>query len=188
MVDWVNRYRVAEEPLRSERRVELLLLVVGGLLCLQLLYSGVRLARLSAPPSIPPAAESLEVATVGERADVTESESELLRSRPLFWRTRRPTEAAATTAVVKQEDTAKSGNGNIDKVKLRGVFGSGDSAGIIALVNGKKRRIRVGDTVEGWTLIAVKSDRGVFDNAGRKSQLMLKRIAVPAGPAVSEKE
>lgn len=188
MAGWVNRYRVAEEPLRSERRVELLLLTTGALLCLQLLYSGIKLATLSAPPAVPPAAESLEVATVGERADVSESESELLRSRPLFWRTRRPTEAAAVAAVEEPEPTEKSGNGNIDKVKLRGVFGSGDSAGIIALVNGKKRRIRVGDTVEGWTLVAVKSDRGIFDNAGRKFQVMLKRIAVPAGLAVSETE
>ena len=90
----------------------------------------------------------------------------------------------AVAAPKAAESATKSGN--IDKVKLKGVFGSGDSAGIIALVDGSKRRIRVGDTVEGWTLVAVKPDRGIFENAGRRRTLVLKRMPAAAKLAASE--
>ena len=53
MAGWMNRYRVQEEPLRSERRVELLVLAAAVLLGLQLLYTAVRLATLSAPLRLP---------------------------------------------------------------------------------------------------------------------------------------
>lgn len=186
MAGWFERYRVAEDPLRTERRAELLVLVLAALLCLQLFYSVLRLVTLSAPEPVAPAAGSLEVADVGARADVSEAESELMKSRPLFWRTRRPAAASVVAAPVAKEAPAKSGN--IDKVKLRGVFGSGDSAGIIAQVGEKQRRIRVGDVVEGWTLVAVKPDRGVFENGGRKWEMILKRAVVPAKVAATETE
>ena len=185
MAGWMNRYRVREEPLRSERRVELLVLVVAVLLGLQLLYTGVRLATLSAPAPLAPAPSSLEVAAVGEPADVSDSESDTIKSRPLFWRGRRPTVAPVVTAK-PEEKTVATKSGNIDNVKLRGVFGSGDSAGIIALVDGKKQRIRVGDEVNGWTLVAVKPDRGVFESDGRKRALVLERKKSSAGLAASE--
>lgn len=186
MTSWLNRYRVEDEPLRSERRAELLLLVVAALLLIELVYSGFRLATLPAPAAIPPAAGSLDVAAVAEPADVNESESEAIKTRPLFWRGRRPVEASAAVVATPVAEESATKSGNIDKVKLKGVFGSGDSAGIIALVDGRKRRIRVGDTVEGWTLVAVKPDRGLFENDGRKSTLVLKRVPAAAKLAASE--
>jgi hypothetical protein len=184
MSGWLGRYRVADDPLRTERRVELLVLVLLVLLVMQLVYASARLATLAPPAPVAPAVGSLDVAAVGERGDVSAAESELMKSRPLFWRSRRPSETPDVAAPVAKAAPSKSGN--IDKVKLKGVFGSGASAGIIALVDGKQRRIRVGDVVEGWTLVAVKRDRGVFDNAGRKWEMVLKREAVPAKVAASE--
>ncbi len=186
MTGWLNRYRVRGEPLRSERRAELLLLGVCALLAVVLLHSGVRLATLPAPEPIPPAAGSLDIAAVTEPADVDESESEAIKARPLFWRGRRPAESAGAVVAAPEGEESAAKSGNIDKVKLTGVFGSGDSAGIIALVDGRKRRIRVGDAVEGWTLVSVKPDRGIFENAGRKRTLVLKRVPAAAKLAASE--
>lgn len=45
----VNRYRVSEDPLRTLRRIELLALLLGLLLCLQLAWGSFRLATMAAP-------------------------------------------------------------------------------------------------------------------------------------------
>jgi hypothetical protein len=82
-------------------------------------------------------------------------------------------------AEVTEEDAAA---GELDKVRLVGIFGAGESAGIITLVEGKKRRILVGEKVEGWTLDVVESDRAILKNKGRSRELMLKP---PAGKGKS---
>ena len=177
MAQLLDRYRVTAEPLRSERRVELLALCLGGVLLLLLLWNALRLATLSAPDAVAPTAESLQVAEIDLPQQVNESQSAELRARPLFWSTRRPQDAPPPVEAAAEEKTAVDKSGNIDKVNLLGVFGGGDSAGIIALVKGKKKRIMVGDTVEGWTLDSIQGDRAVFTRAGSRSELVLKRKA-----------
>ena len=55
-----NRYRVTADPLRTQRAVELLALLLGLLLFLQLAYNGVRLATRGTPEVVEPVADSLQ--------------------------------------------------------------------------------------------------------------------------------
>ena len=174
-----DRYRVTQEPLRSERRAELALLLAVLLLLALLLYQGLRLVSLSAPEPVLPVPGSLQAREVDLEQGLTDDESRAIRSRPLFWSSRRPLEPRAEEP--EPEPAEQQESGNIDKVKLLGVFGVGDSAGIIALVKGQRQRIAVGETVEGWKLIAVKLDSAIFARAGKRRQIELERSSVPAG-------
>jgi hypothetical protein len=179
MIEWDTlrgRYRVAADPLRSERKVELAALVLGLLLCLQLLYSGARLVMDPAFAAVAPAADVLQVKRVDSPATVATSQSDEIRSRPLFWQTRRPIQSRAIAP-----DTGSKQAGPLKEVKLLGVFGSGDTAGIIVLVKDKKQRILQGESVQGWTLDVVEPNRVVLVDGGRRAELVLKtRIVVAA--------
>jgi hypothetical protein len=171
------RYAVTADPLRSERRVEAVLLALGFALCLQLLYSGARLVFVSGPAAVLPAEDALRAAAADKLATITPAQSDEIRRRPLFWQNRRPLEKVASVAVSNE---APEEAGEIKGVKLVGVFGSGDSAGVIALVKGKKQRILQGDAVEGWTLESVEPDRAVLMTGDRRAELLLKQGKVAA--------
>ena len=53
-----GRYRVGEDPLRTLRRIELLAVLLGFLLCLQLAYGALRLVAMAAPAPVAPAQPS----------------------------------------------------------------------------------------------------------------------------------
>jgi hypothetical protein len=128
---------------------------------------------LSEPEPIAPSLDLLSEGTVQNVEAVDPAFSEEIRSRPLFWASRRPLVSEATVAgeVVEEKSAAKS---ELDKVQLVGIFGAGDSAGIITLVKGKKRRILVGEDIDGWTLDSVEPGLAVFRDKGRSQKLMLK--------------
>jgi hypothetical protein len=180
-VSWLgslsSRYRVSGDPLRTLRRIELLAVLLGSLLCLQLVLGGLRLATLSAPEPVIPAPDSLRVPPVLSPVAVAASERNEIITRPLFWSSRRPVEEVATLA----EPEMKAGE--LKGVKVVGLFGSGERAGIIALVKGQKRRILLGDVVEGWTLKSVAPFELVVANGGRTETLALERGSVKSTPA-----
>lgn len=173
----VNRYRASEDPLRTLRRLELLALLLGLLLCLQLAWGGVRLATMAAPDPVAPAADSLQVPAVLAHEVVNARARNEIISRPLFWSSRRPVDAVATVL----ESTSQPGG--LQGVKLLGLFGSGDQAGIIALVKGQKRRILLGEAVEGWTLASITPTALVVANGERTETLVLQPVPVTASPA-----
>ena len=179
-----GRYRVEADPVRTERRVELAALVLGLLLCLQLLYSVVRLVLAAGPAAISPAQDALQVGQVQSVAAVDAGRSQEIRARPLFWITRRPVEEKGVEVdpVVEEKKSA----GELKGVKLLGVFGSGDTAGIIALAKGKKQRILKGEAMEGWTLESVEPNRVVLVDGGRREELVLmhRKVAAVENPAV----
>ncbi|MCB1679316.1 MAG: hypothetical protein KDI16_11605 [Halioglobus sp.] len=180
-----GRYTVAADPLRSQRRIELALLLLGLVLCLQLLYSGARLALLSEPDAVMPAADTLTLVPVVAPAMIAARGSEEMRARPVFWESRRPVEATVlATAVVREE----VGAGPLRGVKLVGVFGAGDTAGIIALVKDQKRRILRGEQLEGWTLESVQPKLAVLVDGGRREELALVpgEVAAVAAPVDDE--
>ena len=165
-----TRYRVMENPLRTERKIELVAVILVLVLCLQLLYSGARLILASGPSAVAPALDALQVRKIHSSATVVASQSEEVRSRPLFWQTRRPLES---TVVDVDSAKVKKSAGQLDGVKLLGVFGSGDTAGIIVLVEKKKQRILQGESVNGWTLESVEPNRVVLVDGARREELFL---------------
>ncbi len=168
-----SRYQVTGDPLQVERRVELLAVAVTLLLLLQILYSVLRLGFLSEPEAIAPALDNVAERAIRVPEPIDPALSEAIRSRPLFWAGRRPLEASKEPPkeVVKAPPDA---GGDLSKVQLVGIFGVGDSAGIITLVEDKKRRILVGEKIEGWTLDKVERDRAVLSDKERRQLLMLK--------------
>jgi len=184
-VSWLQtiseRYRVSDDPLRTLRRIELFALLLGAILCLQVALGALRLATSDGPAAVAPAADSLQVPTVLSPALVAAEERNEINARPLFWNSRRPVEVVA----MLEESVDKPGK--LKDVKLVGLFGSGEQAGIIALVKGKKRRILLGDAVEGWTLKSITQSELVVANGSQTKTLALQRGRVKAAPASKRK-
>ncbi len=179
---WVSgRYRVGDDPLRTLRRIELVALLLGLLLCLQLAYGAFALMTLAAPEPVAPAADSFQVPPVVAPAVVAAAGRNEILSRPLFWSDRRPVEQAVTLA----DKGGKAGSlpGELSDVKLLGLFGSGKQAGIIALVQDQKRRILLGDTVQGWIIESITPFALVLSNGERSETLVLQQGTVTASSA-----
>ena len=74
-----------------------------------------------------------------------------------------------------ESEVASEVVGTIDGVKLLGIFGSGEVAGIIIrLDTGKRERLVVGEAVNGWTLQSVTSRGANFQSdAGTRANLAM---------------
>jgi hypothetical protein len=174
-----DRYRVQNDPLLTERRVELGALLLTGLLLLQLMYSIVRLSFLAEPEPIAPSVDILNDLDAMRVATVDVAMREEIRNRPLFWPGRRPLPDGVANS--GEPDAGKGAKqSELDEIKLVGVFGGGDSAGIIALVKGNKRRILLGENLDGWTLKSVEASECVLTRGARRETLTLQRSAVAA--------
>jgi hypothetical protein len=178
-----SRYKVTANPVFIERRIELVALVLTVVLIVQVLYGALRLSVLSEPESIAPALDVMIDSEPLAIELVSAELSEELRARPLFWPSRRVRVDNTESASVEQKTPAPETE--IDKLKLVGVFGAGESGGIIALVEGKKRRILVGEVVEGWSLDSVTRNEAVFADESRRKTLILKPQEIVATSATS---
>lgn len=175
----LSRYRVSSDPLRSERKVELAALVLTFILMFQLLYGVVSLYLSSQPSPIFPSPDSMQIGTLQGAVLVTAQQSNEFRARPVFWPTRRPvSEGLNDEGKPKLAPTKKSA---LNTVKLLGVIGSGNSAVVIVLVKGQKKRILLGDKVVGWTLQSVQQGQAVFTGDGQSQSLKLKHTDINIG-------
>ena len=166
---FTGRYREAANPLRLERRFELALLLLALLLILQVLYGFIRLALLSTPAALEPAADSIKVIAPLGTDTVSAAQSNEIRNRPLLWPGRRPVEGVVEVTASKSEKQQ-----NFKEIKLVGVFGAGDSAGIIAQIKKKTQRIRLGEELAGWTLESVGKKEAVFTAGSRREKVILR--------------
>jgi len=186
----LQRYRGQVDPLRSERAAELAVLVLLGLLVLQLLWGAYRGIFPDIPEPVSPTAEALEVQPLNATVDVSPELRNEIRQRPLFWATRRPVDPVAPLATATAEAKAEQKQAaKIAGLELAGVFGAGESAGIIVLAKekNKKHRVMVNEEIRGWTLESVSSTEAVLSSNGRQATLALQRgdIWVPSQDAAS---
>ncbi len=184
----LQRYRGQVDPLRSERAAELAVLVLLGLLLLQLLWGAYRSIFPAIPEPVQPTAEALEVQSLNAAVDVPPELRNEIRQRPLFWVTRRPLDPVAPLATATAEAKAEQKQAaKIAGLELAGVFGAGESAGIIVLAKEKnqKHRVMVNQEIKGWTLESVSSTEAVLSSNGRQATLALQRgdIWVPSQDA-----
>jgi type II secretory pathway component PulC len=174
-VNWLReRYGVNTDPLRTERRVEAVALVAIVLLLLQILWGLYRLASPASLEPVVPSADSLRFAPLVGVSAVTPEESEEIRMRPLFWVSRRP-EALADAGDKPPPTSKKEAATSLNGIKLAGVFGAGSDAGIIVLNKGKKQRLSVGQSLNGWRLDSVEPTQVVLSSDGNQAQLSLER-------------
>jgi hypothetical protein len=178
-----GRYSVDTDPLRTQRRIELVALALAVVICLQLVWGFTRLWTLDAPDALAPAEDALRVPEVRGPQLLQAAQRNEIISRPLFWAGRRPLdELEMLTDSQPEDDEAPA---ELASIKLVGVFGDGETAGIIALVKGKKRRILLDSELEGWTLESIAGDKSVFVRGARRETLSLQReytVAIDRSP------
>ena len=165
-----DRYRQAQDPLRAERHLELAALVCTALLILLVLFFALKLAFLAEPEPYLPAPASLVVGTAEAGDVVTAQMSNEINARPLFFPSRRPLESVVAPVVV---DKSAGNKNELAKLKLLGVFGGGESAGVIVLADGKKQRLLIGESVKGWKLQSVDLSEAQFASGGKLETLVL---------------
>ena len=170
----LSRYRVPGEPLRSERRLELVCLLLAGLWALQLLWLLLRVIVPASPAPVYPAADALEVDPLLARPPVTAEARQAWLARPLFWEGRRPQDV-----VVEAEPEENDSAGKLEGITLLGLFGAGEQGGAILAVKGEQRRLLVGDSLRGWRLETLSGRTALFVADGREAELELE-------PAISE--
>lgn len=171
-----QRYRVVTEPLRTERRVELIALIMIVLLLVGLIYGATRLVLMRAPDSLRPAADVLAVGEVKSWPPVSTDATQALLNQPLFWPSRRPLAPVEVIVTEPKQSSTGTRAAQIKGVILVGVFGGGDSAGIIVLYKGNKRRVMVGEELDGWKLKSVAPESAVISSGDRNQTLALQRL------------
>ncbi|GAB3281321.1 hypothetical protein [Parahaliea aestuarii] len=168
-----SRYRGLSDPLLTERRLELAVLVVAAVLLLQLALTAADLLLPPNPDPVAPAADSLVVGSIEERARVNGEQSAAIRARPLFFPSRRPLEAEPVVA--QQPEPEKKASTKRPDLKIVGVFGAGDMQGVIALHKNKLQRLYLDDNIEGWVLGKIEGGRATLNNNGDSWTVVLKR-------------
>lgn len=98
---------------------------------------------------------SLQRGAAGGEADTARFVAIL--DRPLFSATRRPPPPPPPPPPPKPVDP-------LEGVKLVGVFQGGDDGGILAEINGKVRRLKLGTAIGDWTLKSLTSREATFAN------------------------
>ncbi len=164
-----QRYQVTENPLKTERQVELAVVILLALLLLWFLVGLLRQGLMTGPAPLPPAADSLMVEALQLEPPLTAEAASDILARPLFWEGRRP--LAPVVAVVSKPK--KKAPGKLEGVTLHGVYGEGDSLGLIATVDGKLSRISKGSPVKGWQLEGYNDGVAEFVSGGRRATLPL---------------
>jgi len=171
--EWlIARYQVAENPLKLERRLELLVVALVALLVLLSGLNGFRLWFYGGPGSVAPASDLLAVKPLRLEDPLTPDAAAALLARPLFWEGRRPVEIAVE-AQAEVVVTAPPAPARLDGVTLHGVFGSAEALGVIATIDGRVGRINPGQTVKGWRLEGYESGKAIFEQNGRRTTLPL---------------
>ena len=163
------RYRTAENPLKAERRIELAAVLLLLLVLSWLLMGLVSQALNSGPEPIMPAQDSLTVQGLELRPPLDADDTAVMLQRPLFWEGRRPLAPVAAAVAVRPASSTQS----LEGVVLNGVYGTGESMGIIATVDADVRRIGKGESVKGWQFTQYESGVATFTSGERQATLTL---------------
>lgn len=96
--------------------------------------------------------------------------------RPLFSPTRRPPPPPPPPKAQEPTD-------NLSTAQLSGLFQGQGDGGAILQIAGKPRRVRLRESVEGWTLSAVHERSATFTRGGQSRVLQLPRAALTSAAA-----
>ena len=105
-----------------------------------------------------------------EPARVPTSRFMALLERPLFSETRRPPPPPPPAPPVPVDV--------LSNAQLSAIYAGEQLTGVIINVNGKNRRVRLNESVDGWVLRSVQERVATFDYGGQQRQLQLMRAKV----------
>lgn len=126
------------------------------------------------PPAVAPQLGRADEVPLPAPAAVNDSRFLATLERPLFSPTRRP----APLSKPAQESAPSDAMGG---ARLLGLFEGAGDGGVIVLIDGKPRRVRLHEAVEGWQLTAVQPRGATFTRAGQERDLPLSRAALTGG-------
>lgn len=174
------RYQVQQNPLKTERRVELAAIALLILLLASAIFGGLGLVAGQGPRPVLPSADSLEAQKLQLDSALTAEQAAEILSRPLFWQSRRPL-VPPPRVVAKPKPKAPK---QLKGVVVVGVYGAGDGLGLIATIDGAFSRIGKGQSVKGWQFDAYEDGAAVFVSGGERSVLPLE-LTAPSVKVVS---
>ncbi len=99
-----------------------------------------------------------------------------LLERPLFSSTRRPPPPPPPPTPAPPPDL-------LANAQVLGIYQSGAASGIIVRIEGKARRIRLNESINGWQLQSVQERAAIFTSAGQTRELPLLRAKVGSAAA-----
>lgn len=108
-----------------------------------------------------------------ERQPIDTNRFLALLERPLFQLTRRPPPPPPPLSVVAQAPID-----NLSTAQLSGVVVGDGTATIIVTMAGKARRVRLNESVDGWTLQSIQGRSVTFAGGGQTRVLQLPRAAM----------
>ena len=108
-----------------------------------------------------------------QRQPVNTSRFLALLERPLFQLTRRPPPPPPPPSAVVEAPVD-----NLSTAQLSGVVAGNGSASIIITMAGKARRVRLNESVDGWTLQSIEGRSVIFAGGGQTRTLQLPRAAM----------
>ena len=106
-----------------------------------------------------------------EPARVPTSRFMALLERPLFSETRRPPPPPPPPPPPVPVDV-------LSNAQLSAIYAGEQLTGVIINVNGKNRRVRLNESIDGWVLRSVQGRVVTFDYGGQQRQLQLMRAKV----------
>ena len=176
----LTRYQVQQNPLKTERRIELAAIFLLFLLLASMLAGGVGLVASQGPEPVLPSADSLAAQELKLDSGLTAEQAAEILSRPLFWQSRRPLIPPPKVVAKPKAKAPKKLKG----VVLMGVYGAGEGLGLIATIDGAFSRINKGQSVKGWLFDAYEDGAAVFISGGKRSVLPLE-LTAPSVKVVS---
>lgn len=167
------RYKGLSDPIKTERRAELVVLCLLLLLVLQIAWGVYSATFPSIPDPVRPTPDSLVVSEISGLSSASAEQRAQIQERPLFWASRAPLIAKEVEPEPKPASKGAAKSGKIENVKLSGVFGADDAGGVIIISKGKKRRLMVGEELDGWTLKSVDPVSASFASGDQLASLAL---------------
>jgi len=167
----------------AEQKLKFAAATATALLLLQLLWGGGRLLFSSGPDPVLPVSSVLQAGVVNYQGP-TSASSEIVE-RPVFWQGRKAFVYNPMAGALEEEPTAPAGD-DLNKVKLLGLY-FGDTPGAIVQLHGKRHRVSVNESFEGWTLGMITANFAVFEN-GEDSKTIELQHAIPKKSSPGKKK
>ena len=140
-------------------RLAVLCVLLAVLLGSALLLGALLVMYRDPPAALAPSRSTLVAVPVSARGVASATVAGEIVERPLFWSVREPLPESPEYVA---EESPPPQPRELKGVRLLGLFESDGYAGVIIGLSGQRRRLMIGDRLDGWRLEGVEADVAVF--------------------------